>query len=89
MTPRCPQCKERTVRMSDERNGDEYYVCHDCKWAGRKTEVYSRCCGYLRPIDGWNLGKREEFNKRRTYNLAKAQQHIQAKSKKDKEGQEG
>ena len=69
MTPRCPKCSERTVLMRDERNDDEYYVCHDCKWAGRKTEVYSRCCGYLRPVDGWNLGKRQEFSERKTYKI--------------------
>ena len=26
-----------------------------------KTEVYSRIVGYLRPVNQWNEGKREEF----------------------------
>ena len=89
MTPRCPKCNERTVRMTDEPNGDEYYVCHDCKSCFRKTEVYSRCCGYLRPTDSWNKGKKQEFSERKTYQIAKANKYVQAKSKDDKEGQEG
>lgn len=30
-----------------------------------KTEVYSRCSGYFRPVDQWNPGKQEEFSDRR------------------------
>jgi hypothetical protein len=30
-----------------------------------KTEVYSRCSGYFRPVDQWNPGKRSEFADRR------------------------
>ena len=29
-----------------------------------KCEIYSRVVGYLRPIDQWNEGKREEFKDR-------------------------
>lgn len=29
-----------------------------------KCEVYSRIVGYLRPIQQWNEGKREEFKDR-------------------------
>ncbi|MDD2478356.1 MAG: anaerobic ribonucleoside-triphosphate reductase [Victivallaceae bacterium] len=32
-----------------------------------KTEVYSRVCGYFRPVTNWNKGKREEFKDRKTY----------------------
>ena len=28
---------------------------------GSKCEVYSRVVGYLRPVQGWNKGKKEEF----------------------------
>lgn len=28
---------------------------------GTKCEVYSRVVGYLRPVQGWNKGKKEEF----------------------------
>jgi ribonucleoside-triphosphate reductase len=31
---------------------------------GMKTEVYSRVCGYFRPINAWNDGKKAEFEER-------------------------
>lgn len=31
------------------------------------TEVYSRVVGYYRPVDNWNLGKKQEFSERNTY----------------------
>lgn len=34
-----------------------------------KCEVYSRVVGYLRPIDNWNEGKREEFKDRKLFNV--------------------
>lgn len=34
---------------------------------GQKTEVYSRVCGYCRPVSSWNLGKRAEFADRKNY----------------------
>ena len=38
----------------------------------RKTEIYSRVCGYFRPVSNWNHGKREEFNDRKTYAIKAA-----------------
>ena len=35
-------------------------------------EVYSRVVGYIRPVQNWNKGKRQEFKERATYNLDKA-----------------
>ncbi len=32
-----------------------------------KTEVYSRVCGYFRPVANWNRGKRQEFKDRKTF----------------------
>ena len=32
-----------------------------------KTEVYSRVCGYFRPVSNWNKGKGEEFKDRKEY----------------------
>ena len=31
------------------------------------VEVYSRPCGYLRPVSNWNDGKQAEFEDRATY----------------------
>ena len=33
-----------------------------------KCEVYSRIVGYLRPVQQWNLGKKEEFKERKVFN---------------------
>ena len=38
----------------------------DC---GEKCEVYSRVCGYFRPVSNWNKGKKEEFKERKTFRL--------------------
>lgn len=32
---------------------------------GSKCEVYSRVVGYLRPVQNWNKGKKEEFAMRK------------------------
>ncbi|HOD15005.1 MAG TPA: anaerobic ribonucleoside-triphosphate reductase [Spirochaetota bacterium] len=36
------------------------------------VEVYSRVCGYFRPVNQWNKGKQEEFTERKVYRLEKA-----------------
>lgn len=33
-----------------------------------KCEIYSRIVGYLRPVQQWNLGKKEEFKERKVFN---------------------
>jgi len=34
---------------------------------GTPTECYSRVCGYLRPVQSWNKGKKEEFGLRKKF----------------------
>ena len=34
-----------------------------------KCEVYSRVCGYFRPVANWNKGKKEEFKERKTFRI--------------------
>lgn len=34
-----------------------------------KTEIYSRVCGYMRPTQYWNAGKKAEFEDRKEYDL--------------------
>jgi len=31
------------------------------------VQNYSRCVGYMRPVNDWNPGKQEEFRMRKTY----------------------
>ena len=45
---------------------------HACPQCGKKTEVYSRVVGYIRPIQQWNEGKQHEFCQRKTYRVAEA-----------------
>lgn len=39
----------------------EHFTCTEC---GKETEVYSRVTGYLRPVQNWNDGKKEEYRER-------------------------
>lgn len=36
---------------------------------GKKTEIYSRVCGYFRPVANWNKGKKAEFAERVPYQV--------------------
>ena len=61
------ECKHEGMETV-EHKGKQLVVCHDCKRTlGLKTEVYSRVVGYLRPVAGYNKGKKEEFKVRKTY----------------------
>ncbi|HHU05424.1 MAG TPA: ribonucleoside triphosphate reductase [Clostridiales bacterium] len=42
----------------------EHFTCPEC---GRSTEVWSRVVGYLRPVQNYNAGKREEYGQRKKY----------------------
>jgi len=56
-----------------------FSVCPDCGYiagnsevcpkCGKPCEVYSRIVGYLRPVNQWNNGKKEEFGLRKTYKV--------------------
>jgi len=39
-----------------------------CPTCQAKTEIYSRVVGFLRPVSGWNAGRREEFKERKLFN---------------------
>lgn len=38
---------------------------------GAQCEVWSRVCGYFRPVANWNRGKKEEFKERRPFIVKK------------------
>lgn len=42
----------------------EHYTCPQC---GKKAEVWSRVVGYLRPVQNFNKGKKEEYAHRKKY----------------------
>lgn len=45
----------------------EQAICPEC---GNEAEIYSRVVGYLRPVNRWNDGKREEYAMRVEYRPA-------------------
>ena len=45
----------------------------ECAQCGSECEVYSRVVGYLRPVQQWNKGKKQEFNERKTYKLCESE----------------
>jgi ribonucleoside-triphosphate reductase (formate) len=42
----------------------QVYACPTC---GNPTEVYDRVVGYIRPVNSFNPGKKEEFNSRKRF----------------------
>ena len=73
----CHDCKKQLTKdekvIPFEVEGDCFIKCEKCYQKDpnlrnfRKTEVYSRVVGYIRPTNQWNEGKREEFDDRKTY----------------------
>lgn len=53
-------------------NGEQF----KCPQCGRPTEVYSRVVGYLRPVQNWNEGKREEYRQRLEYKIDKGMEPL-------------
>ena len=50
---------------------------------GRKCEVFSRVCGYYRPVRNFNLGKQEEFRDRKMYDHERALEQAAAQPKQE------
>lgn len=46
-----------------------------CPKCGKKTLVYSRVVGYLRPVENWNKGKQQEFRERLEYSQKQSLKH--------------
>ena len=44
----------------------EHFTCPEC---GAQAEVWSRVVGYLRPVQNFNTGKREEYSQRKKFVL--------------------
>jgi ribonucleoside-triphosphate reductase len=47
----------------------EHFQCPEC---GTGTEVWSRVTGYLRPVQNYNSGKKEEYRERRKFVISEA-----------------
>ena len=59
--------------MEYQRGNETFVKCKACHVKDpilrnfQKAEVYSRVVGYIRPVEQWNKGKREEFKDRLEY----------------------
>ena len=62
------------------KEGDKNFPVLKCKSCFEKSpelrnyqncEVYSRIVGYLRPVQQWHIGKKEEYKERKEYKLTK------------------
>lgn len=52
---------------------------------GKDCEVYSRVCGYFRPVANFNLGKKEEFKDRKVFSINGALSMISRMSQQAQE----
>lgn len=53
----------------------EHFECPEC---GRPAEVWSRVVGYLRPVQNYNPGKREEYMLRKKFVIGSESNHTEA-----------
>ena len=55
----CPYCKDTEMELIEN-----HWCCHKCRKAVQACEVYSRVVGYLRPVNQWHKGKKQEWKER-------------------------
>jgi len=75
---KCHDCKKelnKGVTLIYDDNGEKLkvYKCQKCFQNNpslanfKKCEVYSRVVGYLRPVQQWHKGKKQEFKERKEF----------------------
>lgn len=63
------------LKYSDGKKDYFVFKCNECfkehpELANyQECEIYSRICGYLRPIQQWHASKKEEFRQRKEYKV--------------------
>lgn len=63
------------VLLTYDNDGEKLKVfkCSECYKSNpsldkfQKCEVYSRVVGYIRPVDQWHIGKRQEYKDRKEF----------------------
>ncbi len=71
------EIKNGVMAVYDAGSGRKLTVfkCQDCFQKSQELknyqscEVYSRVVGYLRPVQQWNFGKKQEFIERKEYKI--------------------
>lgn len=76
----CHDChkelKENDEYVPYETNSGLFIKCRACHQKDsvlrnfQKTEVYSRIVGYIRPVEQWNVGKKQEYRDRKEFSLS-------------------
>ena len=62
LTPTFSICPEHGYLSGEQK---------ECPHCGKRTEIYSRIVGYLRPVQQWNDGKQAEFKLRKSLKFDK------------------
>ena len=65
----CPTCPSRPRSRSATSTAISAASILPCPSCGGETEVWSRVTGYLRPVQNFNDGKRQEYFQRRKFTL--------------------
>ena len=74
----CHDCgsKKNLIHLIYEKDGEiDVFKCKKCYKDNsglqnyQKCEVYSRICGYIRPVQSSNAGKRQEISERKTFKV--------------------
>jgi anaerobic ribonucleoside-triphosphate reductase len=66
---------ENGVSLVYDNNGEKINIlkCNDCYAKNpaltnfQKCEVYSRVVGYIRPVEQWHKGKKQEYSERKEF----------------------
>jgi len=67
------------VFLTYENGGEKIHVfkCNDCYDVNKSLtnyqpcEVYSRVVGYIRPVQQWHKGKKQEYSEREVFSIDK------------------
>lgn len=54
--------EDNSIRLRDEER--------------QECERWTRVMGYFRPVDGFNIGKKQEFADRKYFSIDKAKKHL-------------
>jgi len=72
------EIKNGVLLMYKDNNEEiNIFKCNECFTENKslnnfkKCEVYSRVVGYIRPVQQWHKGKRQEYNEREEYKMPK------------------
>jgi len=73
------ELQDGAVMLNYDNKGEKITIfkCQDCFKQSQELknyqpcEVYSRIVGYLRPVQQWNKGKKEEYGSREKFKVEK------------------